>query len=201
MISAPRPENESERLAALHAYELLDTAPEPEFDAITESAARLSRTPIALISLVDDERQFFKSERGLGLRSTDRASSFCAHAILQPDEMFEIPNALDDARFFDNPLVTGFPGIRVYAGIALVDRSGIALGTLCVIGREPRTLSEMQRLRLRSLATSAMYVIATRTRPSEIERHERILAESRVASVALRDRSGLITAGAADAGR
>ena len=136
--------NELSRLAALLRYEILDSAEEAAFDDFTQLASRLCDTPIALISLVDDRRQWFKSRVGLAVSETPRDISFCSHAI-RGSEIFEVPDALADPRFRDNPLVTGEPGIRFYAGTLLRTPDGHNLGTLCVIDRKPRRLSADQR--------------------------------------------------------
>lgn len=152
MQSAALPSNEDQRLAALHALAVMDTAPESEFDALVNAAAAVCDTPISLISLVDTDRQWFKANLGLsGTPQTPREAAFCAHAILQ-DEVFEVPDASLDARFADNPLVAGAPYIRFYAGAPLRLRSGHCIGTICVIDREPRTLNQRQREVLRCLA-------------------------------------------------
>ncbi len=151
MSQAPIPSNEQQRLAALHALELLDTPAEAMFDHITALAAQICDTPIALISLVDAQRQWFKSRVGLDAEQTARELAFCAHAV-HADALLEVGNALDDARFRDNPLVTSDPSIRFYAGMPLHDGQGLALGTLCVIDRRPRQLDEHQRQQLRHLA-------------------------------------------------
>jgi GAF domain-containing protein len=137
------PDNEAERLAALYALLILDTPPEQRFDKIVDFAAREFDVPIALISLIDRERQWFKASIGLDVCETGRDISFCGHAILARDIMV-VPDALEDPRFADNPLVTGEPGIRFYAGAPLVLPSGAALGTLCLIDRRPRTLDAME---------------------------------------------------------
>lgn len=145
------PLNESERLAALLAYELLDTPSEAMFDRITALAAQICGTPIALISLIDAERQWFKSRHGLDAEQTPREMAFCAHAI-NGQTLFEVDNTLLDPRFCDNPLVTGAPDIRFYAGVPLNDGQGHNLGTLCVIDRQPRHLNDSQRKALHLLA-------------------------------------------------
>jgi PAS domain S-box-containing protein len=142
-MPASVPPNENLRLAALWRYRILDTASEPLFDDVTRLAAQLCGTPISLVSLVDQERQWFKSRVGIGSSETPRDISFCAHAILGSD-VFVIPDASADPRFGDNALVTGDPHIRFYAGAPLIGRGGYALGTLCVIDREPRQLSPEQ---------------------------------------------------------
>jgi len=151
MSQAPIPANEQERLAALRALELLDSPAEAMFDHITALAAQICETPIALISLIDAQRQWFKSRVGLDVAQTERELAFCAHAV-HADAWLEVSNALDDARFRDNPLVTSAPHIRFYAGMPLHDARGLALGTLCVIDRQPRDLDEHQRMQLQHLA-------------------------------------------------
>ena len=142
---------ELSRLAALLRYEILDTPEESIFDDFTELAAQLCDTPIALISLVDDRRQWFKSRVGLDVSETPREISFCTHTILG-EEIFEVPDALQDPRFRNNPLVVGDPQIRFYAGAPLTSPDGYNLGTLCVIDRQPRQLSAVQRKTLERLA-------------------------------------------------
>ena len=145
------PEHEVERLQALHASALLDTPPEERFDRVTRLAKRIFRTRIALVSLVDADRQWFKSRQGLDVPETGRTFSFCGHAILGP-EIFEVGDARQDPRFCDNPLVTGEPRIRFYAGAPVRSAGGYPLGTLCIIDDHPRTLTEDERLSLRELA-------------------------------------------------
>ncbi|MDH3444936.1 MAG: GAF domain-containing sensor histidine kinase [Deltaproteobacteria bacterium] len=152
MIEANKPANEGERLSALDAYQILDTDPEQAFDDLTEIASRICGTPIALVSLVDQERQWFKSKVGLEAAETPRRVAFCSHAILEPDKLLIVPDPHRDIRFADNPLVTSAPKIRFYAGAPLVNPEGQALGTLCVIDREPRNLEPHQIDTLRALA-------------------------------------------------
>ena len=144
------PANESSRLAVLRSLKILDTAPEERFDQITRIAQRAFRLPIALISLVDAQRQWFKSCQGLCARETPRNLSFCGHAILD-DVPLIVPNALDDPRFYDNPLVVGEPNIRFYAGIPLTVLNGYRIGTLCVIDQQPRTFDTNDTLLLTEL--------------------------------------------------
>lgn len=144
MLPAPIPANDAERLAALYALLLLDTPPEERFDKIVEFAAREFDVPIALISLIDADRQWFKANVGLeGTCETGRDISFCGHAILRAEIMM-VPDALQDARFADNPLVTGPPHIRFYAGAPLILPNGYALGTLCLIDTRPRRLDDVE---------------------------------------------------------
>jgi diguanylate cyclase (GGDEF)-like protein/PAS domain S-box-containing protein len=154
-------DREAERLAALHQLDILDTGPEEAFDALVNAASLACGTPIALISLVDAHRQWFKANTGLpGVTGTARAVSFCAHAIATP-ELMEIPDATLDARFAANDLVTGDPNIRFYAGMPLCLEDGHRIGTICVIDRTPRHLDATQRDILRSLARAATYIIET----------------------------------------
>ena len=145
------PENEALRMSALRATDMLFTPAEERFDRITRLASRLLGTPIALVSLVADKCQWFKSAQGLAATETSREVSFCGHAILG-DETFVVENATQDARFSGNPLVTGDPNIRFYAGHPLHTADGSRVGTLCVLDRSPRKLSVEQREVLRDLA-------------------------------------------------
>lgn len=139
MQAAPLPDNEAERLAALHALLILDTPPEQRFDKIVQFAATEFDVPIAMISLVDADRLWLKARIGIALCETGRDTSMCSHAILQPDIMV-VPDTLADPRFADNPLVTGAMNVRFYAGAPLAMASGLRLGTLCLIDHQPRTL-------------------------------------------------------------
>ncbi|WP_273205544.1 GAF domain-containing protein [Marinobacter subterrani] len=145
------PPDEAHRLSALDELALLDTPPEERFDRLTRLAARTLDAPIALVSLVDSNRQWFKSRHGLDAPETARDVSFCGHAILREEPLI-IENALNDERFHDNPLVTGTPNIRFYAGAPLHDRHGHRVGTLCVIDRKPRSFANEDKAMLRDLA-------------------------------------------------
>ena len=162
MPAAPFPSNEAERLAALQSYEVLDTTCEAAFDNIAQMAAQLTGCPMSMVSLIDDERQWFKAKIGLDVTQTPREHAFCAHAILNPSEPLIVTNAVDDSRFADNPLVCGAPAIRFYAGVPLVNPQGAALGTLCVIDREPRELSPTQSQTLQRLADAVMTTLELR---------------------------------------
>lgn len=166
-MELPRPSNERKRLKVLWQYEVLDTVPEEMFDDLTELAAAICEAPIALISLVDEDRQWFKSSVGLSVRETSRENSFCAHAICQPD-LFIIADARQDQRFAKNPMVASGPRIRFYAGAPLVTPDGHALGTLCVIDKVARQLSDEQRHALRILARVVMTQLELRRHSNEL---------------------------------
>jgi diguanylate cyclase (GGDEF)-like protein/PAS domain S-box-containing protein len=204
MFPAPTPPDETSRLAHLRELVVLDTPPEPVFDSIARMASELCGVPIALLSLVDTERQWFKANVGLpGVNETPRDVAFCAHAIHQ-DAVFEVPDALHDPRFADNPLVAGAPDIRFYAGAPLVLPGGARIGTLCVIDRQARRLTPGQAAQLRALATVA--VQALEMRRELIDRalsvrsaHEQMLAESEARHRAILDaQSELVSQALAD---
>ena len=166
---APTIKKEAQRLKVLWQYDVLDTVPEEVFDDLTELAARICEAPVALISLIDEDRQWFKAKVGVTLSETSRDISFCAHAIKQTD-LFIIPDATQDARFANNPLVISDPKIRFYAGAPLITPDGYALGSLCVIDQVPRELRAEQKQALRVLSRHVMTQL-------ELRRHAKELAE------------------------
>ena len=169
MLFARIPDNESDRQANLDLYEILDTFPEEAFDAITSIAAHICGTPIALISLIDKDRQWFKSHHGLSVSETPRDFAFCAHAILEPDQLFVVEDAQLDNRFFDNPLSTGDPNVIFYAGAPLVSSEGFPLGTLCVIDNKPHTLNSDQRKALADLSSQVIAQMELRRNLKELK--------------------------------
>jgi PAS domain S-box-containing protein len=176
MIAPPRAINEAARLEALLRYQVLDTLPELALDDLTALAAYVCEVPIALISLVDDQRQWFKSSIGFTASCTPRDISFSGHAILQSD-LFIVPDATKDERFANNPMVTGEPYIRFYAGAPVLSPDGQALGSLCVIDRVPRELSVRQREVLRVLSRQVTAQLELRRQTHELvaanQHHER----------------------------
>ncbi len=179
-MEATLPGNEQERLAALHDHSILDTAPEREFDDLVRLAASLCGVPIAAVSLIDEHRQWFKAILGLPISETPRADAFCAHTILQSD-ILVVPDAQADPRFADNPLVTGDPNIRFYAGVPLITEEGLALGSLCIIDRNPRQFTPEQEELLRLLARQVAGHLKSARRLAERElllaEREELLAE------------------------
>ncbi len=206
-MSAPAPHNESARLKALEDAHILDTPPEAAYNELVRLASFICGTPISLISLVDEKRQWFKARVGLEVRETARELAFCAHTILNPDQVTVVEDAAADGRFADNPLVTGDPNIRFYAGAPLLTRDGFALGSLCVIDRVPRTLSEQQidaleilrnqvirEMELRranaDLAHSFAVIEETQMRVSDSERRYRELVDNSLGLICVHDLEG-----------
>lgn len=179
-VPAALPPNETERLRALLDYEILDSLPEQSYLDLVLLASRICEVPMALIGLIDDHRQWFKARVGLDGTQTPRDLTFCAHALLQPDRVMEVPDALHDPRFARHPMVLGAPGIRFYAGVPLLTESGHALGTLCAIDSRPRQLRPDQVEGLRALARQVMELLNLRRAllllkrtQSDLERSER----------------------------
>lgn len=162
------PTSERARQKSLYSINILDTLPEKDYDQITQLASYICGTEISVISFIDNDRQWFKSQIGLGTSETSRDVSFCGHAINRPHEIFEIENAVEDTRFHDNPLVTGDPNIRFYAGVPLV-KDGNALGTLCVIDSKPKKLNKQQKEALTGLANQVMKLLELRSKKFELE--------------------------------
>ena len=158
MKSAPIPNNEKLRLMTLDRYQVLDTEAEQCFDDITKLASVICNTPISLVSLIDSNRQWFKSKVGLEANETSRDISFCGHAILK-DDVFIVENALLDDRFSDNPLVVGEPSIRFYAGAPLKTSKGYKIGTLCIIDSQPREFRQQDIEILEKVASDIVFLI------------------------------------------
>lgn len=175
MIEPIIPSNENQRLANLESYQILDTAPEKEYDEITALASQICGTPISLISLIDNSRQWFKSHHGLAAPETPKEIAFCAHAIIDQDEVLIIPDSRLDERFHDNPLVTDNPNVIFYAGVPLVSPKGFPLGTLCVIDNIPRKLETEQVKALQLLANQLMKLFELRLSLQELKKSEQAL--------------------------
>lgn len=172
------PENEEDRQKKLEEYQILDSLPEADYDNITRIASQICNTPISLITLVDQDRQWFKSRHGLDTTETPRAVSFCAHGILQPDEPLIVRNSFEDPRFKDNPLVTSEPHVEFYAGIPLVTPEGHALGSLCVIDDHPRDISQDQIDALKALAGQVVQLLELRRTVAKLKKTEAQLKAS-----------------------
>lgn len=170
-MNIPVPKNEAKRISVLWQYDILDTVPEEVFDELANLAGLICGAPIALITMVDENRQWFKAKVGVDLEETSRDISMCTHAIMQSD-LFVIPDTTKDDRFKNNPLVTEGPKIRFYAGAPLVTPDGHALGTLCVVDKVPRELNDNQLQALRVLARHVMIQL-------ELRRHAKELTNAR----------------------
>lgn len=197
MKAASKPKNEAQRLKALQDLNILDTLPESDFDQITFLASQICGTPIALISLIDQERQWFKSKFGLDANETTRDVAFCAHAILQ-DDVFVVPDSSKDQRFADNPLVTGPTNVQFYAGAPVLSPDGYPLGTVCVIDSKPRELSPDKISALKALSNQVTRLMELRTQIAMLKKAEENLlfkskaAEAVIEGIVLQDASGAI---------
>ena len=162
MSPPPKPDNEEARLDALYSFDILDSAPEQGFDDLVRIAAGICGVPMAAVTLIDRDRQWFKAQVGIEHPDPSRESSFCAHAILAPERTMVVPDATRDTRFADNPLVTAENGIRFYAGVPLLTREGFALGALCVVDDQPRDLAPFQCEALEALSRQVTHLLELR---------------------------------------
>ncbi|WP_126970110.1 GAF domain-containing protein [Xanthomonas sp. BRIP62411] len=181
------PADEASRQQVLDGYRIVDSLPEDTYQDIVQVAASLCDTPIALMSLVDRDRQWFKAQLGLGMQQTDRSQAVCDHAIRSPEQLMEVPDLTQDSRFADVSVVTGETGARFYAGMPLVTSDGVALGTVCVLDTEPRTLTDMQRTGLQALARVTMRLLDERKRELQLEREAILQPVAPVAIAAAAD--------------
>ncbi len=178
MIRPKKSIKENERLKLLASYSILDTLPEIDYDNLTAIASEICQTPISLVSLIDEKRQWFKSHHGLEATETSRESAFCAHAINDPNNVFIVQDARKDERFHDNPLVTGDPHVIFYAGVPLVGPGGLPLGTLCIIDHEPKLLSQNQIASLKALSNQVMNLLELRKNKLDLEQAIETLEQS-----------------------
>lgn len=169
MTGAGKPSSEEERLKSLKEYGILDTLPEKEYDDITYLASEICQTPMSLVSLIDENRQWFKSRKGVEDTETPREIAFCAHAIMQPQEVFIVPDSHKDSNFKDNPLVTGNPHITFYAGVSLINAQGHALGVLCVMDEKPRKITENQIAALKILGDQVVRLMELRKMNAQLQ--------------------------------
>lgn len=175
------PDNEAERLAELDTYQLMGTATETDFDELTALAAEICGTPIALVTLLGAESQWFKSHHGTDLEQTPREIAFCSHAILEEDGVMIVSDARNDERFRNNPLVTGETKIVFYAGVSLINTDGYAMGTLCVIGHEHHELNASQLSALKVLGKQAIMLMELRRKTATLERQNIALSRTNAA--------------------
>ncbi len=176
----PMPANEAERIESLYSYNILDTIEEKDFDELTELASVICQTPVALISLVDKDRQWFKSHHGVAITETSKELSFCAHAIASFDDIMIVNDTSKDERFAQNDLVTGDTNLVFYAGVPLINEDGYALGTLCVIDNEVKTLTDQQTSALKILAKQVMDKLELRRKVLVMEHLNTELSNSNI---------------------
>lgn len=170
-MKAPQiPANEKERLQVLESYSILDTLPENDYDNITAIASQICNMPVSMVTLIDSDRQWFKSRHGMQLTETPREYAFCGHAINIPDDIFMVKDAREDDRFFDNPYVTGDSNVVFYAGVPLVGKEGLPLGTLCVIDDKPGELTKEQVTTLKALSNQVMNLLELRRTKATLEK-------------------------------
>lgn len=188
MKIAPLPVNEDQRIADLESYDILDTAAESDFDGLVELASQICKCPISLISLLDKDRQWFKARKGLDEESTSREISFCSH-VIAGDDVFVVDDATKDERFVDNPLVTGSPGVRFYAGAPIISPAGNKLGAICIIDNKPRTLSAEEERALVLLSNQVTKLLEIRKKNSLIRSRAReiITLKSRAINKVMED--------------
>jgi signal transduction histidine kinase len=180
MLQLPFPENEADRLVALQSYNIFDTAEESDFDAIASLASAICGVPIALITFIDEKRQWFKSHKGTEFTENLRELSFCTHVIASDDDILIVPDARLDERFVDNPMVTGETQITFYAGVPLVNEDGFALGTLCVIDQQVQTLTDDQEQALKTLGRQIIDKLELRRKVASLEKANQDLLNSNV---------------------
>ena len=175
MLQPPLPANETDRVRTLQLYKVLDTGSEKMLDDLTQLAASICETPMAAISLIDENRQWFKSKVGIDAAETSRDVAFCAHAILSPQDVTVVNDAREDERFRDNPFVQNDPNIRFYAGAPIVTLEGLAMGTLCVMDSQPRALETYQVDALNALSrqVSAMLEMRSLSRALKLQLEDR----------------------------
>lgn len=178
MISPPIPLNEEERLESIRSLDIMDSTAEESYDAIAQLAGEICQTPIALITILDAERNWFKSKIGTEITETPRDISFCGHAIEQPNDIFEVTNPMEDKRFSNNPLVLNEGGVRFYAGVPINDEKGLPLGTLCVLDSREHHLSESQKISLKALAKQVELLMEYRKKNRVLEQMKNDLDEN-----------------------
>lgn len=184
MISPAVPLDELERLESLRELDIINSLPEEAYDSITELASYICKTPIAVVNIIAEEHNWFKSKYGTDLAGSGREESFCGHTILEPEKLLEVPNASKDERFKDNPFVTSATPIKYYAGVSLLDSSGLPMGTLCVYDSQEHNLDDSQKAALKSLAKQVELLFESRRKNkileglrSELDENNRVLSD------------------------